>query len=231
MGQEPAAVTPSDRPVVDARRSGDPDEIRRDIDDTRQRMEGTLEAINDRVNPQRVYERRSGRARSRWQSIRDSIMGSDDGARVRRGDRWNDDPTADGDRTPDVGEHAERAKQAVSDAPDRARRRTRGNPLAAGMIAFGVGALIGSALPESDAERQAAREAHDRLGLDDTKQRLTDRARDVQGTVQERAKDAAQDVQASAQSKAQDVKEHATEESQRVQSEAQDAKDRAQRDM
>ena len=198
MGQEPTTVTTT---------SDDPQAIRRDIERTRGEMEGTVGAINDRVNPQRVYERRRGRMRSRWGRLRESIMGSDDSA-LR-------------DRTPGTSASAGQAQQAVQDAPQRARRRTQGNPLAAGMIAFGVGALIGSALPETEAERQAAREATDKLDVEGTRQRLTERAKDVQQTVQDRGRDAAEDLKGTARGAAQDVKEHGQQEGQRVRQDAQ----------
>jgi Protein of unknown function (DUF3618) len=255
MGQEPAPMTntTSTDPDLEARRaaaqreaaavrSDDPGEIRRDIAETRADMEGTLEAINDRVNPQRVYERRSGRARQRWTSLKQSVMGSDDrapGASPSLSDRTPDvDDRAPGaspslsDRTPDVDVRgrAQQATQAVGDAPDAARRRTRGNPLAAGMITFGIGALIGGALPETDAERQAVGEADRHLDLQGTKQRLTERAQQVGDDVKASAQDAAQDLKGSAQGAAQDVKGDATREGERVRQDAQEAKDRVQRD-
>jgi len=237
MGQEPTPMTTptSTDPDLEARRSAaqreaaavrgdDPQEIRRDIADTRADMEGTLEAINDRVNPQRVYERRSGRARQRWSSLKRSVMGSDD--------RSSSASRSLSDRTPDVdvSGRAQQAKQAVGDAPDAAKRRTRGNPLAAGMIAFGIGALIGGALPETDAERQAVGEADRHLDLQGTKQRLTERAQRVGDDVKASAQDAAQDLKGSAQDAAQDVKGDATSEGERVKQDAQQAKGRVQRD-
>lgn len=196
MGQEPTTVTTT---------GDDPQAIRRDIERTRGEMEGTVGAINDRVNPQRVYERRRGRMRSRWQRFKESVMGSDSSMR---------------DRTPDASARADQAQQAVKDAPHRTRRKTEGNPLAAGMIAFGVGALIGSALPETDAERRAAREATDKLDVEGTRQRLTDRAQDVQQTVQDRGRDAAEDLKGTARDAAQDVKQHGQQEGQRVKQDA-----------
>lgn len=233
MGQEPTPMTtpPATDPDLEARRaaaqreaaasrSDDPTAIRRDIADTRADMEGTLEAINDRVNPQRVYERRSGRARRRWSSLKASLMGSDHGPSTSS--------RSLSDRTPDVdvSGRAREARQAVSDAPDAAKRRTRGNPLAAGMIAFGVGALIGGALPETNAERQAVGEADRHMDLQGTKQRLTERAQRVGDDVKTSAQDAAQDLKTGAQDAAQDVKDDATREGERVRQDAQQAKDR-----
>lgn len=234
MGQEPTPLTTPTATDPDieaqrraaereaaARRSDDPEEIRRDIAGTRHDMEGTLEALNDRVNPQRVYERRSGRARRRWASFRESVMGSDDTAGSSR---------SLSDRTPDVdvSGRAQQAKQTVSDAPDAARRRTRGNPLAAGMIAFGIGALIGGSLPESDAERRLAREADDKLDLQGTQQRLTERAQQTGQDLKGEAQTKAQDLRGTAQDAAQDVKGGAQQEGQRVRDDAQQSGQRLQ---
>lgn len=141
-------------------------------------------------------------------------MGSDDTAGSSR---------SLSDRTPDVdvSGRAQQAKQTVSDAPDAAKRRTRGNPLTAGMIAFGIGALIGGALPESDAERRLAREADDQLDLQGTQQRLTERAQQSGEQLKGDAQERAQDLKGSAQDAAQDVKGDAQQEGQRVSDDAQ----------
>lgn len=242
MGQEPTPMTTSTSQTTGgAPETNDPDVIREDIDRTRNEMEGTLAAINDRVNPQRVYERRSGRVRQRWSSFRSSVMGNDEPVYGEatssyraggnpsgrepvyyEGDRY-DDSSSWRDRTPDVDMRgrSEQAKQAVSDAPQKVQRQTRGNPLTAGMIAFGIGTLIGSALPETDAERRAAREAANRVDVEGAKQRLTEHAQDIKGSVQDKAQDAAEDLKSSAQDKAQDVKGHAQQEGQRVKDDAQ----------
>ncbi|HEX6256051.1 MAG TPA: DUF3618 domain-containing protein [Euzebyales bacterium] len=206
-----------------AERRDDPEAIRRDIAHTRRDMEGTIEAINDRVNPSRVYERRSGRARQRWNRLKSSIMGSDDSS-------WSTDPSSSwADRTPDVdvSGRARQAKAAISDAPDATKRRTRGNPLTAGMIAFGVGALIGGALPESEAERRVVGEADRHLDIEGTRQRLTDRAQQVGDDVRSSAQEAAQDLKGSAQDAAHDVRDDARREGERVREDAQQAGRRA----
>lgn len=209
----------------------DPEVIRQDIDRTRDEMEGTLTAINDRVNPQRVVGRRKARLRQRWTSFRSNIMGSGEssygGSSGSSSSSWRD-------RTPDVdvsgktdqtkqalSERTDQARQAVSDAPQQVQRQTRGNPLTAGMIAFGIGTLIGSALPDSQVERRAAREAADRVDVEGAKERLTDHAKGVQETVQERAREAADDIKGSASDAAQEVKGQAQQEGKRVKDDAQ----------
>ena len=54
-----------------------------------------------------------------------------------------------------VSERASEARDAVRDAPGRLKRRAQGNPLAAGVIAFGLGMLVSSLIPSSEKEREA----------------------------------------------------------------------------
>ncbi|MFB0840543.1 hypothetical protein ACETK3_21425, partial [Arthrobacter sp. E44] len=48
------------------------------------------------------------------------------------------------------------AGHTVSAAPDQVKAKTAGNPLAAGLIAFGAGLLVSSLIPPSQKEREAA---------------------------------------------------------------------------
>ncbi|MEH6373342.1 phage holin family protein [Streptomyces sp. KLMMK] len=57
-----------------------------------------------------------------------------------------------------VRQTAEEAGETVRRVPEQAVRRTQGNLLAAGLIAFGAGLLAASLLPVSQAEQQAAAE-------------------------------------------------------------------------
>ncbi|HSK97298.1 MAG TPA: DUF3618 domain-containing protein, partial [Euzebyales bacterium] len=234
----------------------DPALIRRDIDRTRGDMEDTIDAINDRVNPRRIRERRVNRIRRRWTSMRDSVRGSSSGSSAdysypygdygdygdergsglrdrfgnagdtvgsHAGDARETISSRAGDAREAVGERVGQARQAVSDAPERVQQQTRGNPLTVGMIAFGVGALIGSALPDSEAERRAARAAADHVDVDGAKERLTEAAREVQSGVQDKAREAAQDLKGSAREAAQDVKGQAQQEGKRVKEDAQES--------
>jgi hypothetical protein len=224
MGQEPTPMT-GPTPTTPARppapATDDPAAIRRDIDRTRGDMEDTIDAINDRVNPRRIRDRRTNRMRRAWYSARDSIMGS--GGENRMPDMGRQA----GEVREAAGARADQARQALSDAPQDVQRQTRGNPLTAGMIAFGIGTLIGSALPESDAERQAARGATDRVDVEGAKQRLTEHAQEVRAGVQDKAREAAQDLKDSSRDAAQDVKDRAQDEGQRVRGDAEQARRRA----
>jgi gas vesicle protein len=104
-------------------------------------------------------------------------------------------------------------------AADKARSKTQGNPLAAGLIALGVGWLVGSMLPASEKEKEAA------VALKDKAQPLVDEAKSV-------AQDTAQELKEPAKQAALNVKDTATQAKDTVvqegQSTAEDVKSQAQ---
>lgn len=102
-----------------------------------------------------------------------------------------------------VAHAGERASGAAHDAVSGVREQTEGSPVAAGVVAFGIGWLVSSLLPASEAETQAA-------------QRAGDAAKEHGGPVLEQAKQAAQEV-------AGDLKEHAQDAAQQVKERTQDA--------
>jgi hypothetical protein len=94
------------------------------------------------------------------------------------------------------------------------KRKTQGSPLAAGLIAFGVGWLISGMLPASEAETEMARQAGDRLG--ESIGPLKDMAGNAMSEIKE-------DVTASAKDAASQLKDTATASAQHVASEARGA--------
>lgn len=82
---------------------------------------------------------------------------------------------------------ASSAKGAAAQAPARLRSASRGNPLAAGLIALGAGWLLGSLIPASRREQQ-----------------LAARLKDNAGALAAPAKEIAQDIVGNVKSSAQD---------------------------
>ena len=62
-----------------------------------------------------------------------------------------------------VSDKASEAGEAVRQAPRRMRRKAQGNPLAAGVIAFGLGMLVSSLIPSTEKEREAVSQLQDNL--------------------------------------------------------------------
>ena len=128
--------------------SNDPDQIRREIEATRAELSNDVNALSDKVSPAQIAERQKAKISGAARSVKESIMGSADSATS----------SAQGalstvqDKVGQVGD-------AVSDAPDTVKTKTRGNPLAAGIIAFGAGLLVVVAVP-GDAEGKPGRRCH-----------------------------------------------------------------------
>ncbi|MFY1624505.1 DUF3618 domain-containing protein [Micromonospora sp. WMMD723] len=148
--------------------STDPDQIRREIEATRNSLSTDVDALAYKVSPGRIVDDRKQRARNALQNVRDKVMGtaSDLGhgtshAAHSVGDRASAAASAVGD-----GAHA--AASTVGDAAHRApqviRRKSEGNPIAAGLIAFGVGMLVSSLIPASRREQELAAQVREKAG-------------------------------------------------------------------
>jgi ElaB/YqjD/DUF883 family membrane-anchored ribosome-binding protein len=163
--------------------SNNPDEIRADIERTRGNLGRDVDALAEKVDPSRVVDRQTDRLKSRWRDMRESVFGSDD-----------DDLHSGGQGR--VSQLADDAGEAARHAPDTIRRKTRGNPLAAGAIALAAGWLVGSLLPASRQEQEAASTVRDKA------QPLVEEAKSVAQemgeSLQPQAEQAAEDVRLSA---------------------------------
>ena len=192
------------------------EELRIDIARTRGNLSETLDAMGDRVSPRRMVERRTGRVRGRIDAVRTAVMGSPDQAGVT--DRMSG---VAGDAMSSVSDAGSAVVQRAQEAPEMAQRQVRGNPLAAGLIAFGGGLLVATLVPTSEPERRAAStvggEMQPVIG------HAKEAVREVAGTVQEHAKQAAAEVTDHARDAAQEVQQQATEHSKQVGSQAREA--------
>ena len=110
-----------------------------------------------------------------------------------------------------VSDKATAVGDAVSNAPANVKLKARGNPLAAGAVAFGLGFLVSSLIPASQKEQDAA------AGL-------KDKAEPLKEKVSEIGKDMAANLKDSAQEAVQSVKETATDGRQNVKDEGASAK-------
>lgn len=172
-----------------------------EIEDTRADMGRTLERIEDRVSPTRITQRQTDRLRGRWDRAKDRVMGSDPnqaGIADRMGDATDD------------------AVDAVQDAPERLEHATRGNPIAAGLIAAGVGALAGSLLPSSEPERKLGTNLREEF------------EEPVRNELQHAAEQMGEELRDEAQHSAEEIKSTAQESAERTRQDAQDSARRLQ---
>src|SRR3712207_6044543 len=142
--------------------SNDPEAIRRQIEQTQRELSYDVDALNEKVNPSRVMDRRVSAAKGRVSRVRDRVMGSAQETRASAQYRAQNAAGTVQDRAQGAAESvqgaAQQAAQAVQQAPDTIVRQAQGNPLAAGLIAFGVGWLVSS----RSEERRVGKECRSR---------------------------------------------------------------------
>jgi gas vesicle protein len=197
--------------MSDVNRDRTPEEIRAELRQTRGEMDQTLDQLEYKVSPSRIRERQQRRWNDRWQRTREAVMG-----RVQS--------DSDG---PSTSDRVQQAGDSVREAPDQALEQTRGNPLAAGLIAFGAGALLGSLLPPSEPEQEAAQTLRDRYE-EDARQQAQRVAQEAKQELQPAAQQAAEDVKQTAQDAAQTTKQDAQQSAEQVRQEGERSRDRVQ---
>lgn len=184
-----------------------PDEIREDIERTRAELGQDVDALADKVTPSKIVDRKTRRMRQRFTTLKEKVMGAADDA----------GSSAHGAMS-HVGDAAHHAGDAVKDAPHKVASTTRGNPVAVGLIAFGVGWLAASLIPASRVEQQAADKAKDAAAplvdqvkevAQETAQNLKEPAKEAAEAVKERATEAAHTVADEGKSAASDIKDEA----------------------
>ena len=198
--------------------STDPDQIRSEIDQTQRELSADVDALTEKISPQRIVERRVRRTRTAMTNVKDKIMGSTSDAYQTAGSATSGVGNSVGAKASaardTVADTASSAVDTVRSAPDAARRGTQGNPLAAGLIAFGAGWLLSALLPASEPEQRVASQVKDFA---------TEQGRPVAEQLGQAGQQAAQELKESAQQRAETVKETATDAASTVAGEAQSA--------
>ncbi|KRD45198.1 hypothetical protein ASE38_14565 [Cellulomonas sp. Root930] len=181
--------------------STDPDQIREDIERTRAELSSDVDALTDKVSPSQVAQRQADKVRSAVTDVKDRVMGG-----VSNG--------ADS-----AGHAASNVGDAASQLPHAAKDKTRGNPLAAGLVAFGAGWLISSLLPSTRQEQQLAQSAKEQAaplvqeakdvaqGFADT---LREPAQEAAAAVKDRAAEAGSTLRDEGRSAVDDLRTDAT---------------------
>jgi len=210
--------------------SDNPDAIRSDIEATRARLGTNVDAVADKVTPSNIVHRQTDKVKDAVSGVKEKIMGAADHTTTRVQDTMHAGAGHTGNALHSTGDTLHGAKDtaaaklgdagtAISNAPDQVKAKTQGNPLAAGLIAFGAGMLISSLIPASQKEREAAdqlKTAAQPLATQvtdaakDMVQDLKEPAQEAMENVKATATDAAQNVKTEGQHAATDVKDHAT---------------------
>ena len=179
----------------------DPEVLRAEIARTRAELSDNVDTLTETANPKNIADRQVQKVKSAARGVKEHLMGASDDP---------DDAGTLGDRADAVkgtaagvlGSAQDRATGAldtVSDAPAQVRRKARGNPLAAGLIAFGIGYLISGAIPATQREQEVASRLQDKAAP------LTDKVREAAGDVADRLREPAQEAVASIKDTATDA--------------------------
>jgi hypothetical protein len=172
----------------------EPDRLRQDIEDTRVSLTRDVDRLAEKTSPKRAAQRR-------WTAVKDKVMGTSEHARKATSETAQSAVGTVQDKAQDVADSVRSAPQAVA-------QQTQGNPIAAGIIAFGVGMLAATLIPATDAERRAGQR------LRDNATDLTDRVQDVAGEMRDdvsgSVRQAVGEVKDTARDAVQTTKEQAT---------------------
>jgi hypothetical protein len=172
------------------------EELRSDIEQRRASMTDTLDAIEDRVVPGRIIERRRQAVRGWAGGVKDRVMGTAQTATDQTGSAMGH-----------VGAGMSHAADVVSDGPAQVQRATAGSPLIAGAVAFGLGALVAALLPQTEPERKAVEAIQPQL--DAATDAVKDAGQHALDTAKSSTQDAVQDLKTSASEHAHEVAEQA----------------------
>lgn len=170
------------------------EELSAEIAETRRELATDVDALQDRVSPSAIMDRRKAAVRGKARRARSRVMGTVHDVR---------NSTADG---------ASSAGGSVQDAVGTAQEKYDGAPLAAGLVAFGAGLVLASLIPAAEKEAVAAGKV-----VDAAKEQAQPMLDEAKAQAQEIARSAGE----SASEAAQQVKETATDEADRVRSQAQ----------
>ncbi len=193
--------------------SSDPDQIRADIERTRAELSSNVDSLADTANPKHIASRQVDKVKGAARGVRESIMGAPDDP--YDSGRVGEVKAAVADRASAVGD-------GLAQAPGQVQQRTRGNPLAAGLVAFGAGLLVSSLIPSSQREQQAVSGLQE--NLEPLKQRAGEAAKEIADNLKGPAQEAVESVKASASDAAQTVKAEGQAAKDQVQGQAQDSK-------
>jgi hypothetical protein len=185
-----------------------PEEIQAEIEQTRSSLSENVDRLGDKVSPGKVVGRRVDKVKDSVSTVRDKVMGSSsDGGGMQGGMSSVKDT---------LGSASSNISDAASNAPQAMRRQTQGNPLAAGVIAFGVGWMLSSLAPATEKEKQVAAKVEDKATelAEPLKQQAQEMATDMKEPLQQAteqlkstASDAASQTADQAKSSMADVKE------------------------
>jgi gas vesicle protein len=193
-----------------------------DIEATRSDLSRDIDELADKVSPARVVDRRKQAAKGRLDSVRTKVMGAMPSGGSGHSSSGAGLSGAASNATGSVSNAAGSVSDAASGAVGTIGSKAQGNPLAAGVVAFGAGMLLSALLPASQKEAELAQRTVE--AAKEHGQPLVDHAKsvgsDMASDLKDSASDSAEQVKASAQDSAQTVKQEGQSSAQTVKEDA-----------
>lgn len=184
------------------------EELNSDIAERRRALAEDLDALQDKVSPSAIAQRKKQAMTSRARGVRSKIMGTTQAA------------TQGGSNA--MASATDAVSDTAGDVAQTAQEQYDGSPLAAGLVAFGVGLVAAGLMPPSDAETQVAGKvvdaAKEQTGpLQDT---LKSEGQQIAAQLKDEATSAAAQVRDSAQESVAHVKDETGDAADKVRSDA-----------
>jgi gas vesicle protein len=195
----------------------DSEQIREEIRVTRSELSTDVNALADSVKPGNVAKRQVSKVREAATSTRERVMG----VAPDLGSAKESASAKAGGAVSSVSDAASSATDAVASSPEVIRARTQGNPLAAGLIAFGAGWLVASLIPSTRREQEAALKAKESAAP--LAQEVSGVAKQAAENLREPAQDAVASVKQTAAEAVENTKQEGTAAAQSVKSDTQNA--------
>jgi len=191
--------------------------LRTEADRTRQQLSNDVNRLGATVSPSTIAERQKAKVSQTFSGWRERIMGVAEDAKH-----------STMDATHGLSESGHSAVAGVQDTAhdlsSTARRQTRGNPLAAGAVALAAGWLVGSVLPASQKEQEAATAVKEQAQplLEQAAAEVKGAGSEMAEHLKEPAQEAVHEVKAAATDSAQGLKAEAQTSADTVKAEAQE---------
>jgi hypothetical protein len=219
--------------------ASEPEQIRGEIERTQETLSQDVDALAEKVTPAKIVGRRVDRVRATAGRWKDNVMGATPNSggltSAAQGAAERASATASqaaqsvsataATAASGMSDAASSGAQALQEAPRMIRQQAQGNPLAAGLIAFGAGWLVSSLLPATRKEQQLAGQAKDKAQQvgQPLAQTVGQVADEVKENLREPAHEAMESVKSTATEAGQNVAEQGSAAAGQVQSRAKDA--------
>jgi ElaB/YqjD/DUF883 family membrane-anchored ribosome-binding protein len=178
------------------------EELNIQIADTRESLASDLDALQDKVSPRAVVDRKKAAMGDRWRNVRSKVMGSSDSS-----------------GTGSTGT-VDRIKGGAGDLAGSTQDTVVGSPLVAGLVAFGAGVVVAGLLPVTEREGELTHRAVDAVKDSGIVDEAKSVGQEMAGDLKENATQAVHEVKDTAATSTQRVADEGKGATERVRSES-----------